>query len=143
LKSIMRKFLRLSWRDKWLIIQVIAMLLYVRIGLCWLGYQRLRNHLAGRITPSKTEIRHAVHIGKLVNAAGLRSGANCLQRSLTLWWLLRLHGIASDLHFGIPRQPYATFTAHVWLQIGTTIINDSHDIHETYAEFTHISEQKR
>jgi hypothetical protein len=135
----MNKFLRLAWRDKWIVLQILWMLLFVRIGLRFEGYRRLQSHIAGRFIPRKSEIHDAIHISNLVNAVGYRFGANCLQRSLVVWWMLRRHGIESNLHFGIPRQQSPKFVAHVWVQVGTTVINDKANIHDDYAELTQAS----
>ncbi len=59
---------------------------------------------------------------------------NCLERSLTLWWLLRREGIEGELHIGA-RKNESRFEAHAWVEVRGVVFNDSPDIHKHYARF--------
>jgi hypothetical protein len=48
----------------------------------------------------------------------------CLPRSLTLWWLLRRHGIESELHVGVRRHG-EHIVAHAWVVCHGTAIGET------------------
>lgn len=60
--------------------------------------------------------------------------ANCLHRSLVLWWMLEMRGIRSELKFGARRLD-GSFEAHAWVELDGRIINDAPDIREQFAPF--------
>ena len=72
----------------------------------------------------------------LVDVAARRGPwpANCLQRSMTLWYLLRRHGVASELCIGA-RKAGERFDAHAWVEWGGEVLNDAADVALTYAPF--------
>ena len=81
-------------------------------------------------------LEHAERVSRLVEAAS-RDGlihANCLQRSLVLWCLLRRQGISTDLCIGA-RKAAAGFEAHAWVQLDGAVLNDTGDMRERYAPF--------
>lgn len=62
--------------------------------------------------------------------------ANCLQRSLVLWWFLRRRGLQGDLRIGVRRDPDSEkLDFHAWVEHGGCVINDRHDVRERYATF--------
>ena len=70
-------------------------------------------------------LRRARHAAGIVNAVADRGPyrANCLKRSLALWWLLRRRGIASEVRIGV-RTGDSGFEAHAWIECDGVIIND-------------------
>jgi hypothetical protein len=60
--------------------------------------------------------------------------ANCLERSLTLWWLLRLTGIESALRIGVRTAPVGV-EAHAWIECGGRPLNDREDVSLRYSPF--------
>ncbi len=60
---------------------------------------------------------------------------NCLQRSLVLWWLLRIQGLESDLRIGVRKQA-GRFEAHAWVEYAGEVLNDRRDIHQHFAAFS-------
>ena len=62
--------------------------------------------------------------------------ANCLERSLTLWWLLGRHGVDADLRFGVrPSAVDASPDFHAWVEVGGTPVNDRADIATEFIPF--------
>lgn len=59
---------------------------------------------------------------------------NCLQRSVTLWWMLRRSGIDSEVRIGT-RWVQGEFQAHAWVETGSAIINESDAVREQYTVF--------
>lgn len=91
---------------------------------------------AKRVECSEAALAMAFRISHLVDLAA-RHGvypANCLQRSLTLWWMLRMRGIRSDLRFGT-RKADGRFEAHAWIEVAGVVLNDGDDVRLRYAPF--------
>jgi hypothetical protein len=55
-------------------------------------------------------------------AARLPFRSDCLVQAIAAQRWLRRSGIASQLHFGVPRDKPATFEAHAWLTAGEIVV---------------------
>jgi hypothetical protein len=83
-------------------------------------------------------VDEATHVAELVELAARRGPwpANCLQRSIVLWALLRRQGISADLRLGVrkrPGMPVPDF--HAWVELGDRVLNDRRDVRTEYAAF--------
>jgi hypothetical protein len=58
----------------------------------------------------------------------------CLQRSLTMWWLLEREGIPADLRIGVRKQA-ERFEAHAWVECAGRALGEPDAQHEHYAAF--------
>lgn len=141
-----RKFHQLSWLERWLLVQALLLLPLMALALRLLGFRRLQIALVNltsincMLVSNKTQaaLAQAYSTVRIVRAA-VRYGpyhANCLQHSLTLWWLLRCQGIESDLRIGV-RKEASRFEAHAWVDYLGFTLNDSSDIHQRFAAFDH------
>ena len=65
--------------------------------------------------------------------------ANCLKKSLVIWWLLARAGIPTDLKIGI-RKADEVFAAHSWVEAFGTVLVDHPDVNQTYQPITGISD---
>ena len=140
------KWLRWPWTDRWIVIQAMVLLPIVALGVRLAGYQRVRHWMGWTLTQSEnagarneltqSEVEQATKIGWLVNVAARRGiyRANCLTRSLTLWWLLARRGIVSDIVFGT-RIAKTELRAHAWVQCRDTVINDHQGVAERFRAF--------
>ena len=65
-------------------------------------------------------------VRRLVQRAAERSpvAARCLCVSLVAWTLLRLEGLAADLHLGVRRSD-RDLKAHAWVECGGVVLDDS------------------
>lgn len=73
---------------------------------------------------------------RMVNAAsryGL-SSSTCLEKSLTLWWLLLRKGIVSSVRIGARKTP-GKFEAHAWVERDGAALNEPGAEHRHYATF--------
>jgi len=72
----------------------------------------------------------------MVAAAGrsLFSRPNCLERSLALWWLLRLRGLAADLRLGA-RKEGTRFEAHAWVELDGSALSDVGEVQIQFMPF--------
>lgn len=84
----------------------------------------------------------ARRLGWVVEVAAHRGPwrANCLQRSLTLWWFLRRRGLSGDLRIGVRRRPGGppgarTLDFHAWVEHEGAVLNDAPDVRERFATF--------
>jgi len=85
------------------------------------------------VEPTITELRD---LARRVNTAATRGPIRtaCLVRSLTLWWLLRRQGIASELRIGV-RKDGGELAAHAWVEYAGAVINDSPESIQRFAAF--------
>jgi hypothetical protein len=56
---------------------------------------------------------------------------NCLQQSLTLWWLLRRQNIESQIRFGA-RKDGGEFKAHAWVEVDGYALNEGRGGHKVF-----------
>ena len=139
-----RRFWNLPREDRALVLRSALRLCLTFAGLRLLGFRRcrglilrmsLRRHepggFDGRDSRRQMEtILRAAH--SVERNAPFRP--NCLERSLALWWMLRLGGIGADLHIG-GRKSGKNFEAHAWVECGGQVLNDDADVHKHYARF--------
>jgi hypothetical protein len=59
---------------------------------------------------------------------------SCLDRSVFLWFVLRLHGIDGDLRIGITANE-DTIDGHAWVELDGDVLNDADDIAQHFAVF--------
>ena len=140
----LRKLLRLNRGERWTLAQAMILLPLTALALRLIGLrrsQRIFSHFIPRDSDCKTEgseasLNQALHISHLVNLA-VRHGvfpANCLQRSLALWWLLRRRRIQGEIKVGT-RKVSGRFEAHAWIEVDGVVLNDSDDVRLRYAPF--------
>lgn len=75
-------------------------------------------------------------MGRLVNrvAHHVLPPDNCLTRSLCLQWLLRRHGIDTELRLGV-KLDEGQLHAHAWVEMGGHPVNDREDVAERFLPF--------
>lgn len=138
------KLSRLNWSERWILAQTAIMLPLTALSLRLTGLRRSQRILsyfiphdsAPKTAQSESTLSQAFRINQLVNIA-VRHGlypANCLQRSLMLWWLLRRKGIQSELQLGT-RKESGRFEAHAWVEVAGVVLNDNEDVRRRYAAF--------
>lgn len=112
---------------------ILALILppIMRFALSRWGYNRVHSWLQHNISLpaaplSLLEIPEIINLAKVMNISANRSPihTNCLQRSLTLWSLLRRKGIESELRIGVDKQSGA-LKAHAWLEKDGVVLNDT------------------
>jgi hypothetical protein len=139
-----RRFQRLPSLERTLILRAMVLLPLTEVGLRAIGFRRWKQFIE-QFSPSirqrqipkpEEESKLAERYARAVFLAE-RNGVgtpNCLERSLTLWWLLRCGGIEGELHIGA-RKNDSKFEAHAWVELRGTILNDSPEVHQHYARF--------
>lgn len=139
-----RRFRKRPPADRALILRAALVLSLTEVGLRALGFRRCRQlvekvflPVAPLLTlPLAPQRQTALRILRAVRSAELHGPAhpNCLERSLTLWWLLRREGVAGELHIGARKQG-PRFEAHAWVELNGQVLNDGAEVHAHYARF--------
>ena len=136
-----KEFVKLTWRERWLLFQSFVFLAMIAAGLHLMNFQRLYSILVRFSTVpigalGEDALQQASTTTRLVQAAASRMPftITCLVRSTTLWWFLRRQGIASEIRIGV-NQHDGEFQAHAWIEFNGVVLNDRDDIHLQYAAF--------
>lgn len=139
-----RNYRRLPKPERTLFLQAAVVLPLVTSGLRLRGFGRVQQKLAriaGRSSRSDRPEPTAVDVATvaaLVERAATKGllRANCLERSLVLWFLLRRKGIETDLRVGV-RKASETQPAmfHAWIEHEGRVINDAPDVSDRYQPF--------
>lgn len=136
-----RKFLRLPGDEKIWFLKAIILLPLTYLGVRVFGLKRYQAMLARTATKNKdlaeTDIESVTNkIARVVMLAAYNGliRANCLQRSLSLWWLLRREGIESELHLGVQKENEQV-KGHAWIERHGKVLNDDSDVAERFVRF--------
>ena len=135
----MKKFLSLTFGEKLIFIEAVAMFPIIRVALRLFGLrhsQRFLSPAANGRNADRTEAeveRLSYLVGAAANNRLLR--ANCLERSLLLWRALRRRGCAADIRIGVSNEANQ-FKAHAWVEINGAVLNDRLDVATEYAPFS-------
>ncbi len=129
-----RRFWRTSGYARGIAIEAACGLLVTRAGLRMAGFRRWKAAIewltpgpARRNAPAgqrEIELAQAIARWQAAAARHLPVETNCLDRALTLWWLLRRRGIAADLRIG-GRKEDGRFEAHAWVEVGEAVLGDA------------------
>jgi hypothetical protein len=135
LKSAMqtwRRFWGLSGYARSIVVEAACGLLITRVGLRLAGCRRWKAAVewmtpwtAARSAPvgqPEIEFGYAIARWQAAAARHLPLKTNCLDRSLTLCWLLRRRGIAAELRMG-GRKENGRFEAHAWVEVGNVALD--------------------
>jgi hypothetical protein len=132
------QFRALSSRDRRTFLSAMALLPLFWIGLRVLGLQRLQTWLQRNRHPVAATLPadELQRLGALINSAAHHAlgPANCLTRSLYLWWLLQRKGVPSQLRIGV-RLTGDVLEAHAWVEHAGIPINDRPDVSTDFASF--------
>jgi hypothetical protein len=145
--SLLDKWRRFRGRppeDRALILRAAVRLPLTQMGLQTAGFVRWKELIERFSVPARRvqEIprdlqrvmaRRAMLAVRSVELHGLGK-PNCLERSLTLWWLLRSDGVEGELHIGARKQG-SHFEAHAWVELQGQVLNDDEEVHDHYSRF--------
>jgi len=141
--SIWGAFWRLRPNLRGFALESAVVLTLTCLGLRSLGFRRWQK-LLSRLTPAAPGIsevseslldrcRAMARVEQSV-ARRLPFQSNCLDQSLTLWWMLRRRGVAVAMHIG-GRKEAANFEAHAWVEVGGNALLDGGEVHPHFAPF--------
>jgi len=140
------RFWRLSRFERGVVLTAAAGLAATWLGLRLVGFRRWKAALA-RLSSSPdpaliacstehVQIDTAKSIARMEQSTArhLFFRTNCLEQSLTLWWLLQRRGIAADLRIGA-RKDADTFEAHAWVECGGLVLSEIGETHLQFVPF--------
>lgn len=134
------RFRNLPAPERGMLLHALAALPLSAFLLRLAGFRRAQGFLskmAGRrARPLDLEKTQAQRAASLVAAAAAEGPyhANCLEQSLTLWWLLQRRGTACQLRIGVRKQA-DRLEAHAWVELDGAILNDGEGIHRHFSPF--------
>ncbi len=120
--SLGRTFFRVSWSDKWLLLQAAAGILIVRIGLWVLPFRTMvrlfQRHQEEEGTLTVEQLKRQRRIVWAVSAVGHRvlRKRPCLTEAFVAQHMLRVAGIPTRLRIGVQKDDRTGFAAHAWLE---------------------------
>jgi hypothetical protein len=122
----------------WVVLPLISLSLAIRgFGATQAFLQRfLPSENAGFGSAAAPAFDPALRVARMVRAAAYFGVGNftCLEKSLTLWWLLGRQGIESTVRIGA-RKDQQTFEAHAWVERGGTVLQEQDEPERLYAVF--------
>jgi hypothetical protein len=138
----LKKLRSLSGKQRTTLARALLMIPLVSIALRLSDLRRTQRLLARRpprATVGRTTeeaLQEALVTARLVEVAARRGiwRANCLQRSLVLWALLRRSGIETDLRIGVGKEG-SSIRFHAWLEHRGRVVNDRLDVADIYTPF--------
>ncbi len=86
--------------------------------------------------PENLQLRLAQGTAHMVSVAANHGPyrANCLKKSLAIWWLLKREGITTELSIGVNKES-GNFNAHAWVEWQGIVLVDSADVGERFSVF--------
>jgi hypothetical protein len=139
----LRQFDQLSGGERWLLIESAVLMPLVALWLKLFGFKRVQSLLTRWFAgPARSEvsITQVQRIADIVSVVPRRiyKPSLCLDRSMTLWALLRQRGIETQLCIGASKSG-GSFAAHAWVEYNGTVLNDSRSIRERYVVLTEVN----
>ena len=139
-----RRYRKLSNEDRGLVLRGMVLLPLTMLGLRTMSFRRCKELIEqfssvaffSRRVEADRQMEVRKKIVSAMNAVERNSPwrPNCLERSLTLWWLFRLNAMDGELHIG-GRKSQGRFEAHAWVEWDGQVLNDTMDVHKHYARF--------
>jgi Transglutaminase-like superfamily len=148
-----RRFFRLSVGERRVVLAASAALVASRIALRVTGFRAwqavLQIKLSGKplqssgkavdknlvdlLSCQQQTLREIVRL-EASASRHLFFRANCLERSLVLWWLLARRGVPAELRIGARNQA-GSFEAHAWVESEGAVLNDPDGTHLHFVPF--------
>ena len=128
-------FRRLPPAQRLIFLQAIALLPIVEARLRWGGLKSVRAALERLPVPSIRSPALAREISRLV-AAAARHGplrSKCLATALAVQWMLRKHGLVSELRIGV--RGTGPLMAHAWVEHDGVVLIEEPGVHDRFSAF--------
>jgi len=138
----LRRFSALPRAAKRDFVQAALLMPLIRVSLRLRGFRATQESLQSRVGGGAAGLSEASaadetkQVCRMVVAAARYSpiSSTCLERSLTLWWLLARRGIATQLRIGA-RKSGDKFEAHAWVERNGEAIGEPEGTHLHYGAF--------
>ena len=124
--ELLRKFLKMPWKQKVLIPQVLVLIYWYKFRVHHRPFSELTPKIGtlGKETPVESSPRNAWYVHELMEAMfrRIRWKDSCLIRALTAKKLLNRMGERCTLYMGVRKLEGEAMTAHAWLRCGKLIV---------------------
>jgi hypothetical protein len=139
----LRKFLRLSTVEKWLLIKVTLLLWGIKLGLKLLPFQTVR-----RFLDKLAKVPVGLHADDLatperivwaIELADRSMPGTCLTRALAARVLLVRRGYPAQVHIGVIGGKGREFLAHAWVESRGKVVIGNYEL-ESYTPLTVLGE---
>lgn len=125
----MRRFIKLSWKTKLLLLGAFVLLGIVRLAILIIPFRYLTLLMGKTMAESSKEISpkllaKAIKVGWSVNTISNFTPweSKCLVRAFTAQIILLMLGIPSTLYLGLAKDDSKQLFAHAWLRCGSLTI---------------------
>lgn len=128
-------FLRISWNDKKLLLEVLFLTALTRIIILLIPFNKYQKSLGtyGKETPYRTNTCDYEIIKKVswaVNTISLHTPweSKCLVQAMTAQIMLKRHSLGSTLYLGLSKDSENNMVAHAWLRCGQVLVTGGYNI---------------
>lgn len=136
-KRRLRKFIKLSWKMKLLLLGSFCLMGIVRLAILILPFRYLTTLMGKKMAESPCEmsaklLARAIKVGWSVNKMSKFTPweSKCLVLAFTAQMILRIIRIPSTLYLGITKDDSNQLIAHAWLRCGRLTITGAREREE-------------
>ena len=133
-KRRLRKFKKISWKMKLLVLGSFCLLGIIRLAILILPFRYLTLFMGEKMATSPNQINpkllaKAIKVGWSVNKISNFTPweSKCLVRALTVQIILRVLKIPSTLYLGLAKDDSKQLLAHAWLRCGSVTITGARE----------------
>jgi hypothetical protein len=139
LSRLSAKFWCLPLSDEQQIFSILLTIIFVRIALSCVGYNRLKKNIPPAYHAAPLDVLRK--FGRLVpSLARFVPGASCLTQAVTAQLLLARRGYRSDMRVGERQDEAGKISAHAWLLAqGQIVLGDHPADLQAYAPLVDLS----
>lgn len=132
---LIRKFLKLSWFDKILLLEVFFLTGIARAAILIFSFNKIAKITGISKSESDMEIgeenlKIAVKVGWAIHAVSKRTPweSKCLVRAITAQVILHQKKISSTMYLGVAKDENKKLTAHAWVRCGSYILTGADEM---------------
>lgn len=141
-----KKFLRHAGSERWLLIEALGCLCWVKAVLLLVPFRWIAPRLGRQMAESPSSLNPperelALRVSWAVQAVSrhVPLGFVCLPQAMAAKWMLRRRGLPTTLYLGLRRGEALKVAAHAWLRAGDKILTGApgqhnHQVIATFAE---------
>ncbi len=135
----LRKFLSLSWGERFLLLEACLWLGLARAALLTLPFKWIAPHLGRQVNDSDAANNgdsppaRIKQVGWAVETMSRRTPweSACLAQAIAAKFMLRRRGVPSRLYLGMRKNADGKLAAHAWLKVGDAALTGGAG-HETF-----------
>ena len=143
IRTRIRQLENLTYEEWLLLVTALVLLPLIAVALHLTGFRRthqLMSLFSGKGSPEtprqETPLPNAGQVARMVTVAANYGPyrANCMKKSMLIWWLLKRRAIHTEIRIGICKHP-SELQAHAWVEFDGKVLNDRQNIAEQFTPF--------